>query len=53
MQFLVNTVNHTKNFWGILVSSMPAAIETGYFSQVCTLHLREVGVGSVLGKCVT
>lgn len=34
MQFLVNIVNHMKNVWRILVISMPAAIEKGYFSQV-------------------
>lgn len=38
IQFLVNIANHMKNFWRILVKSIPAAIETGYFSQVCTLY---------------
>lgn len=50
IQLLVNIVNHVENFWRILVRSIPAAIETGYFSQVCTLYLWKVGVGSVLGK---
>lgn len=50
IQLLVNIVNHVKNLWRILVRSIPAAIETGYFSQVCTLYLWKVGVGSVLVK---
>lgn len=39
MQFLMNIVNDMKKFWSILVSSMPAVIETGYFSQVSTLYM--------------